>query len=146
MYWTKIVRSFCKIVMVLGIIASIISGIVISDDSVLIGLVVIIGGSAVSVISISFIMMLSEMSLTLDEMNNKMYKITQMITKTTASQIVYLMKKASLQSKRLEEIVGNALIVETSILLVQSFAESADTLNNYGRTLIQFLLYGILQS
>ena len=77
MYWTKIVRSFCKIVMVLGIIASIISGIVISDDSVLIGLVVIIGGSAVSVISISFIMMLSEMSLTLDEMNNKMYKITQ---------------------------------------------------------------------
>jgi len=63
--------------MVLGIIASIISGIVISDDSVLIGLVVIIGGSAVSVISISFIMMLSEMSLTLDEMNNKMYKITQ---------------------------------------------------------------------
>ena len=54
MYWTKIVRSFCKIVMVLGIIASIISGLV-----------------------ISFIMMLSEMSLTLDEMNNKMYKITQ---------------------------------------------------------------------
>ena len=75
MYWTKIVRSFCKIVMVLGIIASIVSGIVILDESVGIGLAVMIAGSVVSVVSISFIMMLSEMSLTLNELNNKTDKL-----------------------------------------------------------------------
>lgn len=71
MYWTKTVRGLCKIFVVLGILASIGAGAVLMDTSPMLGIVTMIVGSVVALISVSFIMMISEIPMLLNELKNE---------------------------------------------------------------------------
>ena len=83
MYWTNFVRNFCKVGMICGVIASIVIGCVILEDSITIGIIVMCAGSMLFVVGISFTMMVCEMSESLNELNCKMDKLTKAKGETT---------------------------------------------------------------
>ncbi|MDE6730123.1 MAG: hypothetical protein K2J71_05035 [Oscillospiraceae bacterium] len=64
MFWTNIMKSLGKIAVGLGVIVSVILGIVAGKnaDSALISLLIIVAGAVISFISVSGIMMICEIS------------------------------------------------------------------------------------
>ena len=79
MFWTHWVRGFCKVFMVLEIIASIVVGSFLideafhgPDDYIFIGIVVMIVGVLIAITSNAFIMMISEISVNIYKVKNQL--------------------------------------------------------------------------
>lgn len=73
MFWTKWVRGFCKVFLFISILGSLIGGIsliAIDDDLAVIGIITAVGGVLLSVSGIALIMMISEISLNINEMRS----------------------------------------------------------------------------
>jgi hypothetical protein len=72
MFWTTWVRGISKTMLVLEIIASVIGGFVcmsFGSDMVIIGFLILFGGVLFAFSSIAMIMMISEISISLNEIN-----------------------------------------------------------------------------
>ena len=62
MFWTDFVRKICTAFIILAIIASVIGGIICFEESILLGLGIMVGGVFVSLLSISGVMVICEIS------------------------------------------------------------------------------------
>ncbi len=71
MFWTNWVRGINKIFLVVGIIASLLGGFSLMESSPQLGIIVICVGILLSITLVSVIMMISEISVSLYEINNK---------------------------------------------------------------------------
>lgn len=81
MFWTNWVKGYCRFVIVLGIIASVIAGLICGNISPVFYLIIPIGIFAV-IISVSVLMMLTEISDSLNEINRKSGKNDGKLDKT----------------------------------------------------------------
>lgn len=73
MFWTKWVRGFCKLFLFVSILGFLIGGIslmTVDDDFVIIGIITAVGGVLLSVSGIAMIMMISEISVNINEMRS----------------------------------------------------------------------------
>ena len=68
MFWTKIVRGWNKFFLVLGILGSIITGFALMDEVGGFASLIMLAGVIVSFVSVSVIMMISEISVSLHEL------------------------------------------------------------------------------
>lgn len=74
MFWTNIMKGLGKITVGLGVIASVITGIVVgnSADNALVGILVIVIGVVIAFISVSGIMVICEISQNISDIKKKL--------------------------------------------------------------------------
>lgn len=72
MFWTKLLKTLSIFILIFGIISSVLcSFTLLKINSIILHLTIIVAGSFVTLIFVAFIMMLSEVSLNLFEIKNK---------------------------------------------------------------------------
>lgn len=70
MFWTVWMRTICKIILGIMISVVVITGFAIMGVNVGLGFIVLIGGTIISITSLGMILMISEISVSLDELKD----------------------------------------------------------------------------